>query len=145
MISWVSKVNVSAIQESKGIIVPDNIFRLSIQTWLRKSGRFFYPLVLFCLLLAWFYLGSSWYPTATLFASGTVPDVSSQISIQWDSGKSLNGYEWERYSLQALSLVQEKEGIPVIITRTGEYNSASLGVSTSPLALINGRIKIITC
>lgn len=127
MISWVSKVNVSAIQESKGIIVPDNIFRLSIQTWLRKSGRFFYPLVLFCLLLAWFYLGSSWYPTATLFASGTVPDVSSQISIQWDSGKSLNGYEWERYSLQALSLVQEKEGIPVIITRTGEYNSASLG------------------
>lgn len=83
--------------------------------------------VLFCLLLAWFYFGSSWYPQATLRVSGTVADPQSTITIRFDSGSGFNRYELEKYPLELLPAVANVDGIPVTITRVGERNSASLG------------------
>ncbi|MFH0785361.1 MAG: hypothetical protein V2B20_25875 [Pseudomonadota bacterium] len=58
---------------------------------------------------------------------GTASEVPSTIGIRLDSGHGLNGYEWERYPLQHFPTHQNSHGIPVIITRTGIYNTASLG------------------
>jgi hypothetical protein len=71
-----------------------------MQISMRKTLLF---IVTFIACLSWFYLSSYWYPAATLFVSGSVPDSSSQISIKWDSGEGLNGYEWERFPLHGLS------------------------------------------
>lgn len=83
--------------------------------------------VLFCLLLAWFYFGGSWYPAATLSVSGSVADVQSTVSIRLDSGHGWNRYEWEKYPLQVLPADADADGILVVITRTGLRNSASAG------------------
>ncbi len=77
--------------------------------------------------MVWFYWGSFWYPSATLYVSGSVADVPSKVAIQWDSGQGLNGYEWERYPLKSLPDRKLSGGIPLTITRTGQHNSASLG------------------
>lgn len=86
-----------------------------------------FPPILFCSFLAWFYFGSYWYPAATLSVSGSVAEIPSTIGIRLDSGHGLNGYEWERYPLQRLPTHHNSQGIPVTITRTGNFNSASLG------------------
>ncbi len=83
--------------------------------------------VLFCVFLSWFYFGNHWYPLSTLTVSGTVGDVRSMIGIRWDSGHGINGYEWERYQLQPFPDRHDSEGITLSVTRTGVYNSASLG------------------
>ncbi len=85
-----------------------------------------FPL-LFCVFLAWFYFGNHWYPLSTLTVKGKVSDVQSLIGIRWDSGHGLNGYEWERFQLQPFPDRHESEGISLSVTRTGVYNSASLG------------------
>ena len=95
---------------------------------MRKTLLFF---VTFIVCLSWFYLSSYWYPATTLFVSGSVPDSSSQISIHLDSGEGFNGYEWERFPLDDLSVKEAREGIPIRITRTGEKNSASLSPEIS--------------
>lgn len=101
-----------------------------MQPALRNIRRIvLFPPVLFTCLLAWFYFGSHWYPSAILSVSGTVTDAQSTIGIRFDSGHGLNGYEWERYPLQPFPADHESHGISVIITRTGLYNSASLGAN----------------
>lgn len=94
----------------------------------KKIGRLLCsPLVLLGLFMAWFYLGSSWYPQATLLVSGTLHDVSKRLDIWWDSGRGLNGYEWEKFEFTPLPAYEHEKGIPVRITRTGTRNGASAG------------------
>lgn len=85
------------------------------------------PLVLFGLFLAWFYLGSTWYPQATLRVSGALHEVSKRLNIWWDSGQGLNGFEWEKFHFTPLPAFENEQGIPLRITRTGTRNGASAG------------------
>ncbi len=98
----------------------------SYLTKIRSIGLSF-P-ILFCVFLSWFYFGNPWYPSATLTVSGTIADIKSLIGIRWDSGHGLNGYEWERFQLHPFPDRHAAEGITLSVTRTGVYNSASLGV-----------------
>lgn len=113
-----------------GVVIIKNSLpsgRLSSFSFMQISMRkILFFIVTFIACLSWVYLSNYWYPTASLFVNGTAPDSSSQISIKWDSGEGLNGYEWERFSLQELSAKAEREGVPVRITRTGERSPASL-------------------
>ncbi len=96
---------------------------------LKVSRALRFPPVLFAFILAYFYLGSYWYPAATLSVSGTVADFQSMIGVRFDSGRGFNGYEWERYPLQPLPEGHDSEGISLLITRTGMHSPASLGAN----------------
>ncbi|MBU1567006.1 MAG: hypothetical protein KJ630_15460 [Proteobacteria bacterium] len=61
--------------------------------------------------------------------SGTVTNLQSMIGVRFDSGRGLNGYEWERYPLQPLPVDHDSDGISLIITRTGVHHPASLGAN----------------
>ncbi len=82
--------------------------------------------ILFCCFLAWFYWGNHWYPASTLYITGTVSDLPAEIGVRLESGHGLNGYEYQRYTLQPLPNFNSEKGISLIITRPGVRNSASL-------------------
>ncbi len=97
-------------------------------SWGRIAGRaVIYPPVLFCLLLGWLYFGSPWYPASTLLVSGTTIDTETTLSIWFDSGRGLNGYEREKFDFQPLPAYEGENGLPLVITRTGTRNGASNG------------------
>ncbi len=83
------------------------------------------PLI-FCGILLWLYRSNPYLPAAQIEITGHVSNPSSQMVVRWNSGHGLNGYEMNRYALQPLTDLQEKDGIKVEISRTGEKNPASL-------------------
>jgi hypothetical protein len=100
----------------------------SIRSWLlRMLGLFFRLPVLFCLFFSWFYWGNPWYPASTISVKGIIGKIPSQIIVWWESGNGLNGYERYRFPLTSIPTQLQTGGIPLHITRTGEYHSASLG------------------
>lgn len=100
----------------------------ALSVWGRMAGRaVIYPPVLFCLLLSWLYFSSPWYPATTLLISGTAADTETTLSIWFDSGRGLNGYEREKFAFQPLPAYRGEEGLPLVITRTGTRNGASNG------------------
>lgn len=99
-----------------------------LRAWGRIAGRAAtYPPVLFCLLLSWLYFSSPWYPATTLLASGTTTDIETTLHIWFDSGRGLNGYEREKFNFQPLPAYRGEDGLPLVITRTGTRNGASIG------------------
>ena len=88
--------------------------------------RYSFP-ILFVLFLAWFYQGTTWYPSATLRVSGTVIDSSKHFEIWWDSGQGFNGYERQRFHFVPLPQRADAEGLSLRITRTGTRNGAAAG------------------
>lgn len=81
----------------------------------------------FCLLMAWFYWGSPWYPAAKAHVSGVVATVPSQLVLRWTSAHGLNGYEMNKYLLQSLPVSPGRNGLTVKVTRTGVKHPAAAG------------------
>ncbi|MCI5124818.1 MAG: hypothetical protein D3925_10145, partial [Candidatus Electrothrix sp. AR5] len=99
-----------------------------MRSWLRMIlGLFFRQPVLFCFFSLWFYWGSPWYPASTLSVNGHIADAPSEVTVWWESGHGLNGYERYRFPLTRLPTQPGTDRIPLSITRSGEHHPASLG------------------
>ncbi len=89
---------------------------------LKKTALF---LALFFGLLIYFVFSSGWYAPAKLIIKGKA-DLTSSITVQWDSGNGFNQYEQRTFSFLPFRGDPEKK-INIEVSGTGETNKASKG------------------
>lgn len=105
-------------------------------------SRIFSVLFLFSCLLTYFVFCNGWYVPSQLIIKGTVPDHSADIQVQWDSGAGFNGYESNRFLINALP---DKEGTHQIqITALGEKHphSESTAIEIHSLSIDGKKVQL---
>lgn len=90
-----------------------------------KLKKMLGPVVLFCLVLAYFVMASGWYEPARLVVRGSLLTERATIEARWDSGAGFNAYERKRFVLHRQP-APEGNVHRVVVRRADSKHPASL-------------------